>query len=65
MAWVSVPGLSVHRSPQRYAPRGARAGGGALVRFSSTGFEAEIAFDGDGLVLDYPGIGRRVVPERR
>jgi hypothetical protein len=34
------------------------------VRFEATGegesFTADIAFDDDGLVLDYPGIGRRL-----
>jgi uncharacterized protein len=57
MAWVSVPDLEVHASPQRYVPLG-----GGVVRFESLDddFTAEITFDADGLVVDYPGIGRRL-----
>jgi hypothetical protein len=61
MAWVSVPDLAVFPSPQRYTHL-ARDGGTALVRFESEDFRADIAFDDDGLVLDYPGIARRAVP---
>ena len=35
----------------------------SVVRFESTsgeGFVAEITYDGDGLVVDYPGIGTRM-----
>jgi hypothetical protein len=63
MAWVSVPDLAVHRSPQRYSfvrtIDNARCG----VRFESLGddgFEADITYDADGFVLDYPKIGRRI-----
>jgi uncharacterized protein len=57
MAWVSVPDLAVQASPQRYTGLG---GGG--VRFESLDdtFTAEISFDEDGLVIDYPGIARRL-----
>ena len=57
MAWVSVPDLRMHASPQRYAPLG-----GGVVRFESLDddFTAEITFDADGLVVDYPGIARRL-----
>jgi uncharacterized protein len=57
MAWVSVPDLTVHPSPQRYVPLG-----DGLVRFESLDgdFTAEIEFDADGLVVDYPGIARRL-----
>ena len=57
MAWVSVPDLTVHASRQRYTGLGGR-----VVRFESLEdtFTAEITFDEDGLVLDYPGIGRRL-----
>jgi uncharacterized protein len=56
MAWVSVPDLAVHASPQRYT------GLGGVVRFDSLddSFTADITFDEDGLVLDYPGIARRL-----
>jgi hypothetical protein len=61
MAWVSVPDLSVHAAPQRYAfvreERSSR-----IVRFDSLDdpFTAEISFDELGMVVDYPGIARRI-----
>jgi hypothetical protein len=62
MAWVSVPDLSVHAAPQRYTALRDLADGGRLIRFESldSTFTAELAFDADGLVVDYPGIGRRL-----
>lgn len=62
MAWVSVPDLAVHASRQRYTfvRREARA---RIVRFESLDdpFVAEIGFDDQGVVVDYPGIARGVV----
>lgn len=55
MRWVDVPSLEVSRSAQRYEPLG-----DGLVRFRAGAFEADIRFDEDGYVLDYPGIGKRV-----
>ena len=55
MRWVDVPALEVSRSEQRYEPLG-----GGLVRFGAGAFEADIRFDDDGYVVDYPGIGTRV-----
>jgi hypothetical protein len=55
MRWVDVPTLEVIRSEQRYEPLG-----GALVRFRAGAFVADIRFDDDGYVVDYPGIGTRV-----
>lgn len=55
MAWVSLPDLEVHLSPQRYEHL--RPG---LVRFASDGFTADIEVDANGLVLTYPQIARRV-----
>ena len=59
MAWVAVPELGVCPSQQRYTfvrrePRG------RIVRFQSLDidFTADIAFDEQGIVLDYPGIAR-------
>ncbi|MFE5672618.1 putative glycolipid-binding domain-containing protein [Agromyces sp. NPDC056523] len=62
MAWVEVPSLRVLRSDQAYAslrPQAA-AGGGRRVRFRSldSDFAADLEVDADGLVVDYPGIGR-------
>jgi len=62
MAWVSVPDLSVHRSGQRYTFVH-REGDNSIVRYesSSRDFVAELTFDPEGLVIAYPGIGRRIV----
>ncbi len=61
MAWVSVPDLSVHRSRQRYTFV-RRQDGQAVVRYDSIdgSFTADLTVDADGLVLDYPGIGRLI-----
>lgn len=58
MTWVSVPELTVSRSEQRYDP----LGGEGLVRFSAGSFTADIEFDSDGFVLDYPELAQRVYP---
>lgn len=54
MRWVDVPSLQVSRSEQRYEPLGDR-----YIRFKSGDFTADIQFDDEGFVLDYPGIARR------
>jgi uncharacterized protein len=59
VAWVSVPDLRVRASRQRYRHL-ARAGGGAVVRYESGTFAADVEFDGAGFVVDYPGLARRV-----
>ncbi len=61
MAWVSVPDLAVHLSPQRYTFL-SHEGDRSLVRYESGSrdFVAELVFDSDGFVIAYPGIGRRV-----
>lgn len=64
MVWISVPDLQVRPSRQRYTP--VRPGGTApaLVRFETVedgaGFRAEIEFDSDGFVVDYPGLATRL-----
>jgi uncharacterized protein len=57
MAWVSVPDLAVHRSPQRYEHL--RPG---CVRFTSldSDFTADLELDADGLVVRYPRLAERV-----
>jgi hypothetical protein len=64
MIWVSVPDLSIHASPQRYTFLQRRSADQRLVRFEATGdgedFVAEVQFDGDGLVVEYPGIASRI-----
>jgi hypothetical protein len=54
MRWVDVPSLEVTRSEQRYEPLGNR-----VVRFRSGGFTADIEFDEQEFVIDYPGVARR------
>lgn len=54
-AWVRFSGLEVSRLEQRYdrlAPD--------RWRYRSASFEAELAVDGDGLVLDYTGVWRAI-----
>lgn len=57
MAWVSVPDLAVHAAPQRYTALRER-----VVRFQSldSPFTADLTFDADGLVVDYPQLARRL-----
>jgi hypothetical protein len=59
MAWISVPGLTLERSPQRYEH--VRPG---VVRFLSLDgdFRAEIELDSDGLAIRYPRIAERISP---
>jgi uncharacterized protein len=59
-AYVRAPGLQVERLRQTYA-RLPDEGGRARYDYASPdhGFAAVLAFDGDGLVLDYPGIAVR------
>ncbi len=59
VAWVSLPDLTVHVSRQRYTHL-ARASGGAMVKFESGRYAADVEFDGEGFVRDYPGLARRV-----
>lgn len=61
VVYISVPELSFRPAQQRYTcleltPEGGR------YRYESptTGFTREITVDADGLVIDYPGIWRRV-----
>ena len=57
MAWVSVPDLTVYASPQRYT-----ALGDGVIRYESRDgdFVSDLTFDGDGLVVDYPQLARRL-----
>jgi uncharacterized protein len=61
MAWVSVPDLSVHASGQRYT-FARKVGETSVIRYESRDgdFVAEVTFDKDGLVVDYPQLGRRL-----
>jgi len=61
MAWVSVPSLTVSLDPQHYTLLGLD-GGELCARFESGDglFRAVIRCDADGMVVDYPGIARRL-----
>jgi hypothetical protein len=58
LAYVSVPSLAVAPARQRYTALEP----GRLYRFESleSGFTADLPVDPDGLVLDYPGLFRRL-----
>jgi uncharacterized protein len=57
MAWVSVPGLSVHPSEQRYTNIGG-TGGHSIVRYEGKhrDFVGDLVFDDEGLVVRYPNL---------
>jgi hypothetical protein len=59
VAWMSVPELAVIASVQRYE-HVRTAAGGAVVRFASGDFSADLQLDGDGFVVDYPDLAHRV-----
>ena len=62
MVWISVPDLGRHPSRQRYTHLEARGRDERAIRFEAIGadFVADIVFDPEGLVVDYPGIARRI-----
>ena len=61
MAWVSLPDLAFRPSRQRYvaARDVARTSIVRYVSLDST-FKADVTFDPDGVVIDYPQLGRRL-----
>jgi hypothetical protein len=60
VTYIRVPELLVGPERQRYDGLEAQADSG-LYRFEAlpSGFTAELPVDGDGLVIDYPGLFRR------
>lgn len=62
MAFVEVPSLRVTASRQRYTHLGATPHGTG-IRFTSDDFTADIVFDDEGIVLDYPTIAHRVTAD--
>lgn len=61
MAWISVPDLAVTPSRQRYTfVRNDEVASVVRYESASRDFVAELLFDEDGLVVDYPGIGHRL-----
>ena len=61
MVYFSIPEMTFQADEQRYTCIEQRVDG-ATFRFEqvSTGFTALLPVDGDGLVLDYPGLFERV-----
>lgn len=55
MRFVDVPSLETTSTEQRYEPLGE-----CVVRFRAGTFTADLAFDTDGFVVEYPGLARRV-----
>lgn len=60
-AWVSVPDLGVRLAAHRYSFV-RRDGERSVIRFAEAGggFSADLTFDEDGLVVDYPELARRI-----
>lgn len=58
MAWVNAPALTVQSQAQAYTRLAER-----LYRFENldgSGFEVDLPVDEDGVVLDYPGLFKRI-----
>jgi uncharacterized protein len=64
MAFIEVPSLRVVPSRQRYTHVHAGDPSGAVVKYRSGSFESDLVFDADGFVLEYPQLGRRVLPSQ-
>lgn len=63
VAYVPVPGLEVHPVEQCYTCLDPLGSHGGRYRYQGPReFEADLAVDADGLVLDYPGLFARVWP---
>ena len=64
MAWVALPSLEVVRSDQLYSAEApfSTAAGHAVVRYRSASrdFVGDLTVDPDGIVIDYPGLARRI-----
>jgi hypothetical protein len=58
MAWVFGPDLRVRPQAQAYTRLAERLY--LFENLDGSGFQAELAVDEDGIVLDYPGLFRRV-----
>jgi hypothetical protein len=63
MAWVEVPALAVRADGQRYR-HVSSAADHHVIRFEAVdaSFAADITVDADAVVVDYPGIARRLAP---
>ena len=61
MLYVMVPELTVRAADQRYTCLELTDAGG-VYRYESGSFQADLRVDPDGLVVDYPGLWRRLCP---
>jgi hypothetical protein len=57
MVYVNLPDLSVELVRQRYRTDGTQT---SMVTFTSGDFTADLTVDREGIVLDYPGLARRI-----
>lgn len=65
MVWISTPDLAVYPSVQHYSFNRAMDDGSYLIHFGGPDpkqgdFVADVVFDADGVVIDYPGIATRI-----
>ena len=61
MLYVMVPELTVRAADQRYTCLKLTDAGG-VYRYESGSFQADLRVDPDGMVVDYPGLWRRLWP---
>jgi len=59
VVYVSVPELTVSPVRQRYTRLQSDR---PLYRYESGSFSTDLPVDADGIVIDYPGVWRRIVP---
>lgn len=59
MAWIAAPDLTVEAKAQAYTRTADKTF--LFESLDGSGFQAELLVDEDGLVVDYPGLFRRVV----
>jgi uncharacterized protein len=59
VVYVSVPELTVRPVRQRYT---LLPGERPVYRYESGSFSADLLVDGDAIVIDYPGLWRRMMP---
>jgi uncharacterized protein len=63
VVYVNAPDLRLSRARQRYTLLGpGKQDDTTMYRYESRSFQADLTVDGDGFVIDYPGIWRRVWP---
>ncbi len=55
VAWVLLPSLEIVQADQIYT-----ATGDGTVRFASETFSADLVVDGEGFVVEYPGLASRI-----